>query len=299
MVFIRRCRWRLVLITALAMGLMQSAASQAAEVVDVRIRAPQSEADVAHGFFRELLALALQKTKTEYGAAQVIVTPLNVTQNRTLVSLESGDHIDIDWVGTNQEREGKYRAIRVPLNLGLLGYRLLAIKKNRSADFDRIATIAELKKLSACQGAHWTASDILDRAGFKVRRAVKFESMYEMLLAGRCDYFPRSIAEGYGEVESFGLEKLLAYDKILIAYHYPMYFFVAKENAALAARVEKGLIAALHDGSFMALMKKHPVTSKAFPLSKYKGSKVFWIDNPFLSEQTPVAEKRYWLQVGE
>ena len=129
-------------------------------------------------------------------------------------------------------------------------------------------------------------------------RAVKFESMYEMLLAGRCDYFPRSVAEGYGEVESVAPDQLMVYGRIIIAYRFPMYFFVGKDNAALAVRVEKGLLAALDDGSFLALLKKHPVTSKVFPLSKYKETKVFWIENADLSEQTPLAQKRYWLEVG-
>ena len=76
--------------------------------------------------------------------------------------------------------------------------------------FDQTSTLAELKKLSACQGMHWPDSDILEQAGFKVMRAVKFESMYEMLLAGRCDYFPRSVAEGYAEVESIAPDRLMA-----------------------------------------------------------------------------------------
>ena len=268
-------------------------------VRDVRIRAPQSKSDVAHSYFRELLALALKKTDAEYGPAKVVVTSLNITQNRALAFLNKGDHVDINWSGTNKEREGEFRPIRVPLNLGLLGYRLLAITQAKETVFDQISTLAELKKLSACQGMHWPDSDILEQAGFKVMRAVKFESMYEMLLAGRCDYFPRSVAEGYAEVESIAPDRLMAYDRIIIAYRFPLYFFVGKDNAALAARVEKGLLAALDDGSFLRLLKKHPVTSKIFPLSKYKGAKIFWVDNPILPDKTPLTEKRYWLKVGE
>jgi ABC-type amino acid transport substrate-binding protein len=282
------------------MGLIPAKVLYAADpVLQIRIRAPQSESDVAHSYFRELLALALKKTADEYGPAKVVVTSLNITQNRALSYLNKGDHIDINWTGTNKERETVYRPIRVPLNLGLLGYRMLAISKEKETVFDQISTLAELKKLSACQGAHWPDSDILQEAGFKVIRAVKFESMYEMLLAGRCDYFPRSVAEGYGEVESIAPDQLMAYDRIIIAYRFPMYFFVGKDNAALAVRVKKGLLAALDDGSFLALLKKHPVTSKVFPLSKYKETKVFWIENSYLSEQTPLAQKRYWLKVGE
>jgi hypothetical protein len=176
-------------------------------VVDVRIRAPQSESDVVHGYFWDLLALALKKTDAEYGAARVVVTSFNITQKRALASLDKGNHIDINWVGTNKG-ESQYLPIRVPLNMGLLGYRLLAIQKAREAEFDRIETVEELKMLSACQGTHWPDSDILERAEFNVARVVHFESMYKMLLAGRCDFFPRSFTEGYGEVESMDPERL-------------------------------------------------------------------------------------------
>jgi len=111
--------------------------------------------------------------------------------------------------------------------------------------------------------------------------------------------FWRAVAEGYGEVASIAPDRLMAYDRIIVAYRFPMYFFVGKDNAALAVRVEKGLLAALDDGSFLALLKKHPVTSKVFPLSRYKDTKVFWIENSHLSEQTPVAKKNYWLKIGE
>ena len=70
-------------------------------VREVRIRAPQSESDVAHSYFRELLALALKKTDAEYGPAKVVVTSLNITQNRALAFLNKGDHVDINWSGTN------------------------------------------------------------------------------------------------------------------------------------------------------------------------------------------------------
>ena len=49
-------------------------------VLQIRIRAPQSESDVAHSYFRELLALALKKTADEYGPAKVVVTSLNITK---------------------------------------------------------------------------------------------------------------------------------------------------------------------------------------------------------------------------
>ena len=77
----------------------------------------------------------------------------------------------------------------------------------------------------------------------------------------------------------------MAYDRMIMAYRFLMYFFVGNDTAALAARVEKGLLAALDDGSFLRLLKKHPVTSKIFRLSNYKRAKIFWVDNPLSTGQ--------------
>ena len=95
--------WALCIVFFLALGILQAKrALYASDAVrEVRIRAPQSESDVAHSYFRELLALALKKTDAEYGPAKVVVTSLNITQNRALAFLNKGDHVDINWSGTN------------------------------------------------------------------------------------------------------------------------------------------------------------------------------------------------------
>ena len=60
-----------IFIAAIAvMGLISAKVLYVADpILQIRIRAPQSEPDVAHSYFRELLALALEKTADEYGPA--------------------------------------------------------------------------------------------------------------------------------------------------------------------------------------------------------------------------------------
>ena len=281
--------------TAFLIAVLAFAGSAAAE--DVRIRAPQGESDTAHDYYRRLLELALQRTQAVYGPGSVSVTTYNVTQTRSLRMVEEGKDLDLDWAGTNAEREQRLRAIRIPLNLGLLGYRMLSIRKDRIAEFDSIESLDALKRLKACQGSHWPDSDILESAGFDVLRTVKFETMYKMVRAGRCDYFPRSIIEGYGEVRQQGPDVLFAYDRILIAYKFPMYFFVSKSKPKLAGRIEKGLLKALADGSFLELMQSQSTTASAFPLARYSTSVIYRIDNPYLTAETPLEKKELWLEM--
>ncbi len=266
-------------------------------VEEIRLRAPQSEADASHSYFVQLLQLALDKTEEEYGPAEVIITDFNVSQGRALQELESGVHIDVDWAGTNKERENLLEPIRIPLIGGLLGYRIPVIRTDDIDLFEGVNTLEDLRQFNAVQGSHWPDSDILESVGLNIFRVPKFEVMYPMLINKRVDYFPRGVNEVYAEVETYGKDILTAYDKIIIAYKFPMYFFTNKENKDLAERIELGLLRAIDDGSFIEFIKTHPSTQNIFPLEKYKNSNIIHIDNPYLPELTPVNNKKLWIEL--
>ena len=258
---------------------------------EVHIRAPQGPGDAAHSYYRDLLQKVLDNTAPDFGPAVVVETDINTSQARALLMVKNAQLLDVDWAGTNIDREAFLHPIRVPLNLGLLGERLLTIDKNRHAEFDQINDISELREKTACQGQHWPDSDILETNHFKVERVIAFELMWDMLQFKRCDYFPRAVIEGYVEVQSYGSDRFEAYDRILISYPFPMFFFVAIENTALATRLEAGLTQMLEDGILLRFMQKHPATRNAFPLSRYQKSLRFKIENPFLTKETQAVMK--------
>lgn len=285
--------------TMLAALFLALAGAAAAQETEIRIRPRQSAEDESHAYFAGLLKLALDKTAAEYGSARVVLAASSLTQSRSLAEVEDGRLLDIDWVGTNKEREEKLLPIRVPLTGGMLGYRVPVIRREDVPKWDAVASVEEIKKLAAIQGSQWPDSDILEAADFKVERVVAFESMYKMLKGKRGDYFPRGLNEVYAEVAALKDPELVAYDKVLIAYRFPMYFFTSKAKAKLAERIEKGLRAAIKDGSFLDYMKKSPVTAAAFPLSKYAASRIFELPNPYLPAATPLGDASLWLKVGK
>ncbi len=259
----------------------------------IHIRSQQSPADVSHNYYWSLLKLVAEKTEEIYGKTE-IVTTTNMSQKRAFTELRMGKIIDVEWAGTNIERENEFIPIRIPLNGGLLGYRVPAIRAEDTLKFKRIEHLNDLKKFRAVQGSHWPDSDILEYSGLPITRVALFSSMYPMLKAKRIDYFPRGINEIYGEVEAFG-ENIIPYDSLMIVYKFPMYFFVNRENFYLAKRIEKGLRKAIADGSFRKHMETHPATSYLFPLSKYKDARFIEIENPFLPPETPVDDSTLWI----
>jgi hypothetical protein len=265
-----------------------------AENTVITIVPPQSSQDTSHSYFVNLLNLALKNTEKEYGKAEIKILDSSLSQGREIYEVQKDGLINLVWSGTSIEREEKLEPVRIPLVGGLLGHRVPVIRKDSLAKFERINTLEELRVYSAIQGTHWPDSDVLESANLNVNRVTLFKNMYQMLKRKRVDYFPRGLNEVYAEVE--GQDELIAYDDLLIVYKFPMYFFTSKENKKLAERIDKGLRIAIKDGSFLKNMKDHPVTASMFPLSKYKNSRVIYIDNPYLPKDTPT-DPELWIKL--
>ncbi len=265
----------------------------AAELV-IRMRPAQGSADTSHSYFIGLAQMALNKT-AEQGPARIVLTKEDMPQARALLELSRGQIIDLDWAGTSTQREAMLHPIRVPLLQGLLGYRALVIRKENVAAFDQVNTLDDLKRFTGIQGSQWPDTEVLKAAELKLQTPPKFEMMYPMLLNRRGDYFPRALTEVYAEVAAFKHAELVVYDKLLLIYRMPMYFFTGKHNQALAKRIETGLQRAVNDGSLLEYMKKNPVTAPVFPLSQYKNSRKIYLNNPNLPPETPLNDRRLWL----
>lgn len=263
---------------------------------EIRIRNKQSNDEANYDYCIELLEKALKITEKEYGKAKVKKLDIQITQGRSFEEIKKGKLVDIDFAATSIERENELLAIKVPLFKGLLGYRVPVIKKDNIKKFDKIKTIQDLKKISIIQGTHWPDTEILLNSKFNVMQVAKFENMYPLLENGRGDAFFRSVCEAYGEVALRANEELVVYDKIIIAYKMPMYFFVNKNNKKLAERIEKGLLLLIENGEFLNFMKNHPITKPVFSLEKYKNSLIFELPNPTLPEKTPVNDSKLWIK---
>lgn len=287
----------LLTLTLMALVLLLPSTLFADETV-VRIRGKQSKQDASHDYFVKLLDLALKKTEPEYGPGRVYVTSINLVQGRALEELNITHSIDVDWAGTNIEREQELRPIRIPLIGGLLGYRVPVIRRANLKTFSEIRSLAELQKFTVIQGAHWPDADILERAGLPVHRVTEFNLMYPMLQHDRVDYFLRGVNEVYAEVAKVADKELIAFDSLLISYKLPMYFFTALRDEALAERIEKGLRKAIDDGSFRLFMMTHPATAPIFPLSRFDDATILTVPNPELPTLTPLDDKTLWITLG-
>ncbi len=262
----------------------------------VRVIKPKTLNDGSHGYFVELLQTALNKSAGQYGQASVLETS-HLQQGRAFAQLEKNKSIDVFWAATSIEREQKYKAIHIPLLKGLLGYRVAIIHKNNQAKFDQVKTLQDLRKMTACQGAHWPDSDIMEAAGLSVARNPVYESLFKQVNAGRCDYFPRGIHEIVPELKarSHIYPQLMMYSGLIIHYPLPIYYFVSHDKQALHDRIYEGLKIMIADGSFNHILKTNPTTAHLFPVDNWIDNTTIVLRNPYLPDHQVLNNKALWI----
>lgn len=220
------------------------------------VESQQRSTDYFHQILAE--ALALEKGKTEY---QLVPVDFEFPQNRTLKLLNLEGVLDITYSMTSPAREQDYIAIKVPLLGGLYGKRRLLVASHKKAQFEQLS-IDELKTLVACQGKDWPDYARLKMNGFSVYGADDYEANFKMLAKGRCDYFPRGLAELELDFSKYNnvYGELAIVHNILLAYHAPIYFFVGRHQRDLANTVESGLKKLQESGRIQEVL----LLSKAF-----------------------------------
>jgi hypothetical protein len=249
-------------------------------------------------YFVDLLTLALEKTKTEFGDYTLQPVAIEMAQERTSRMLEHNKYIDLTWRMTSKNLEKNLQAIYFPLLKGLMGYRIFIIRHDSQSQFPKKITLHELQKKSAGQGYNWPDGRILENNGFTLMQGYDIY-LLKMLAKQRFDYFPRALHEPWSEID--GNEDFIVEKNILLKYNAPIFFFVNKENKRLAQRLELGLSRLLASGEFEQFFTHHSLLAGVVEKANLAHRKVFELHNPLISEKTNhlINDKRLWINLLE
>ncbi len=268
---------------------------QADEGDRLLVRYPEmsSRLDRRNAYFVDMLRLALDKSRGEFGGYELKPVPLRVPQGRILRMLSAGEEVDVLWSMTTRDREQHLQPVRIPLTKGMMGYRLLVVREH---DLDRFASVESLNDLAetvAGQAADWPDTDILRHNELPVTTS-GYISLFTMLQRERIDYIPRALSEPWEEVARRPELNLQVEPSLMLYYPTANYFFVRRQNSALAKRLERGLETAIADGSFDELFLGHPSHRPVFEQSRLSGRRVLTLDNPLLPESTRLDRPELW-----
>ncbi len=254
------------------------------------------QTDPRYEYRVKLLQLALVKISKTYGTFSLRAYQFPVTQSRGLLLLKRNE-VDIAFLATNKKRELDFLPTKIPILRGILGYRVFLIHKHNKDDFAKIKTFEQLKKkYIAGFGSQWADYNILKANKIEVMGVAMYENLFKMLMKKRFDYFPRGINEAWNEINIKGkaYPNLAVEENLALYYPFPIYFFVNKEKAKLANKIEHGLKIALEDGSFKKLFFEYH--DNVIKQANLNNRILFKLTNPTLPKGSPEIDTRWWLQ---
>lgn len=253
--------------------------------------APDSSIDQRFQPYIEILRTALDKTTAKYGPYH-LRQGSQMSEARYLAQLLT-NNVNVAWSSTSEDKERQFRPIRIPLDRGLLGYRIMLIAKDTQARVDQIKTVRDLADFTIGQGLGWGDIAVYKLNGIPVQTA-NYETLFRMVEAGRFDLYPRGIGEVFREFDARTKShpKLAIEQHLALYYPWPYYFFFNLKDKALAARVETGLRIMLEDGSFDALFQKY--YGAAIQRAKLPYRRIIRLENPLLPKATPLNDASLW-----
>jgi len=237
-----------------------------------------------------LLMTTLKKAGYDY---DFVYGEAFVAESRIFNDLKTGD-LDVVWTMTSKDMEETHSAIYFPIYKGLIGMRLGVVKRENRDLLRNVRTLSDLRKFTAGQGKTWPDTTILEHNGLKVAKTLKFPNLYYMLEGERFDYFPRGIYEPWSEVENFAELNVVVEPHLIIRYTAPFYYFVNKNNPELKRRMTEQLFAMLEDGTFDEMFFNDGKVKMALERSNIKQRTIIDLENPFLSDKTPLDNKQLW-----
>jgi len=261
-------------------------AAAGAEIV--RFPTPEFAGDRRYDYALQLLQLGLSKSGTEY-RIEMAEFPMN--QERQVLEIETGRTIDVGPIPSSAEREARLLAIRIPVNKGMLGWRLGLIRKGDEGLIAGINTLDDLKRVRLAQGQEWPDTQILRANGIDVITAPKYEGLFKMLVGKRFDYFPRSLMEIWDE-QAINADTLQVEPHLALHYFYDAYFMVNRKNTKLADDIREGLEKAIADGSFDKLF--HQYYGARLNKARLESRTVIELQNPLLTSETPSNRPELW-----
>ncbi len=262
------------------------AAAHATEVV--RFPKPEFEGDHRYDYAMQLLQLGLSKSGVDY-RIELAEFPMN--QERQVVEIEAGRTLDVGPIPSSAEREARLLPVRIPINKGVLGWRLGLIRKGDERLFAGVNTLVDLQAVRLAQGQEWPDTQILRANGIPVITAPRYEGLFKMLTGKRFDYFPRSVMEIWDE-QTLNAATLEVEPHLALHYFYDAYFMVNRKNTKLAQDLRDGLERAVADGSFDRLFQQY--YGERLRKAHLDTRTVIELKNPLLTPGTPSDRPELW-----
>lgn len=292
---IRRA-WVTVLLPLFLYAFVCASASGAASTVIV-YPLTGSGIDSRYDYDWAVLRTALEKTAPHYGPFELRQSPTTMSAQRVTQELSNQPgRINIFVRATDPDLEQQFLPIRLPVDRGLLGYRIFLVRAADLPRFAAVRSIDDLRRLRAGLGKGWADVPILQAAQIGVVEGNTYDGLFSMLEAKRFDFFVRAADEATREYDERHAANphMVVEPTLLLHYQLPRYFFVRRdaEGKLLAERITAGMEMMLRDGSLNELFYRYK--GDIIERANLKQRRMLTIPNPGLSPETPLSRSELW-----
>ena len=249
-------------------------------------------------FHWKVLEAALKRTRGAYGDYRLIALPPVPGSRQRHELMQEHPPVTIAVFDSSEEETRRLVPVRIPIDRGLLGYRLLLIREGDQGRFDKIRSLADLKPVRFGLMPWWSEVRIMQGAGMPVVEGESYDGLFRMLSAGRFDAFSRGATEISADLKrgrQFAPD-LVIERHLLLHYPLPVYFWFTDdtEGRRRAERVRAGLTAMVADGSLAAMIKdRYRAELAELGLA---GRRVIELPNPELDGKDPLGDGRLWFR---
>ncbi|MBW8189604.1 hypothetical protein K0504_01035 [Neiella marina] len=173
--------------------------------------------------------------------------------------------------------------IDVPIANGLLGQRILIVKKERLAEFSAITELADLQRLRIGIPATWVDAGLFRSNGCAVVERGCFDELFERLSRDEFDYVALGANEILDVYQSMvkPADQLVIEPNLMLYYPFPLIFYVASEQLHLAEKIHSGLKTLQGNGRLDACF--NDFYGHAVAQLNLQHRRVIRLQNPFLN----------------
>ena len=261
----------------------------------------EGDIDVRNQYLWRVLRGALDHTRAAWGD-YVLEPSIAMHEKRRIYVLENNEAgINVSLFPAQRGLDDKLVPVRIPVDRGMLGYRVLLIRDSDQPVFSAVRSLEDLKKVRFGLLSWWEDVPIMTNAGLNVVPGTAYEGLFRMLSAGRFDALSRSSSEVIQEFELRGkdLPGVVIEKHLLLHYPMPAYFWFpnTEDGHRRAERVRVGLTEMIGDGTlrglfdqeFAGLIKRLDMDHRL----------VLELSNPLLGDKDPLDDSSLWYKPGE
>ena len=269
--------------------------AKSALVVTYRANMDPHSTNTYINYYTELVRLALEKTRADFGDYQLQTVANETTELRTRADLIQNKYpnyiVELAYEDSLTQ-SGELTFINIPIDGGIVGYRVCFVNPGIKAQLNASTSLNDLRQYTIGQGIGWADTSILRANGFKVVEVGDFNNIAKMVAAGRVDLYCRGANQLQVETEEFKSIEHLTYDEtFVLAYPLPRFFYFNRQSQEAKQRIEAGLQRAYKDGSMRALWQQHYAAKVSF--ANLGKRKIWRLENPLIQNLAPGFERYF------